>query len=83
LPPGTTAVGPAILYNLASRASITGSGLTTSGFSVAGSGNKSVLIRATGPTLAAFGVTDGIAKPRLRLVNAVRCDLGRKCRLGQ
>jgi hypothetical protein len=69
-PPGTTATGPAILYNLASRASITGSGLTTSGFSVAGPGNKSVLIRATGPTLAAFGVGDGIAKPRLRLVNA-------------
>ena len=69
-PPGTTATGPAILYNLASRATIAGSGLTTSGFSVAGPGNKAVLIRATGPTLAAFGVGDGIAKPRLRLVNA-------------
>ncbi|PAW71949.1 MAG: hypothetical protein B9S35_12135 [Opitutia bacterium Tous-C5TDCM] len=70
-PPGSTSVGPAILYNLASRATIAGSGLTTSGFSVSGSGNKSVLIRASGPALAAFGVTDGIARPRLRLFNAV------------
>jgi hypothetical protein len=70
-PPGSTSVGPAILYNLASRATIAGSGLTTSGFSVSGPGNKSVLIRASGPTLAAFGVTDGIARPRLRLLNAV------------
>lgn len=70
-PPGSTSVGPAILYNLASRATIAGSGLTTSGFSVSGSGNKSVLIRASGPALAAFGVADGIARPRLRLFNAV------------
>ncbi len=69
-PPDGTAAGPAILYNLAARATIAGTGLTTSGFVVAGPGNKSVLIRAAGPTLAAFGITDAVAKPRLRLINA-------------
>ena len=40
------------------------------GFTIAGSAPKRLLIRAVGPTLAAFGVTDALADPQLILVPA-------------
>ena len=38
------------------------------GFVVAGSGAKRVLVRGIGPALAAFGVADALARPRIELV---------------
>jgi hypothetical protein len=38
-----------------------------SGFTIAGTGPKRLLIRAVGPALAAFGVTDALADPQLVL----------------
>jgi hypothetical protein len=37
------------------------------GFVISGSGNKPVLVRSIGPTLAQFGVTDALADPQLTL----------------
>lgn len=39
------------------------------GFTISGSGNKSVLIRGIGPTLGSFGVAGAVADPELRLFN--------------
>src|SRR5690606_9160801 len=36
-----------------------------SGFVISGSATRTVLVRAVGPTLAAFGVTDALGKPAL------------------
>ncbi len=40
------------------------------GFVVAGAGTRGVLVRAAGPSLAAFGVADGLADPAFRLFRA-------------
>jgi hypothetical protein len=41
--------------------------LVTAGFIIRGDGTKQVLIRAAGPSLAAFGVDGWLADPRLEL----------------
>ncbi|MEN9635443.1 MAG: hypothetical protein RL077_3847, partial [Verrucomicrobiota bacterium] len=46
------------------------SGGSSATFTLAGSVQKSVLIRAIGPTLAAFGVVGTLVDPQLSLVNA-------------
>ncbi len=40
----------------------------TVGFSIAGSGERTLLVRAVGPTLTDFGVTDALVDPRLRII---------------
>ncbi|MCX6953766.1 MAG: hypothetical protein NTV51_16565 [Verrucomicrobia bacterium] len=45
------------------------SGLTA-GIVVGGTGNKVVLVRAVGPSLASFGISDGLPDPLLRLRSA-------------
>lgn len=56
------------LVNLATRALVqAGAGPLISGFVVQGAVAKAVLIRATGPALAAFGVTGTLALPKLTL----------------
>ena len=56
------------LVNLATRALVQASaGPLISGFVVQGAVAKAVLIRATGPALAAFGVTGTLALPKLTL----------------
>ena len=56
------------LVNLATRALVKASaGPLISGFVVQGAVSKAVLIRATGPALAAFGVTGTLALPKLTL----------------
>jgi uncharacterized delta-60 repeat protein len=67
---GAAPAASALLYNLSSRATISGTGLTTTGFVITGTSDKRVLIRAAGPTLAALGVTDAITKPHLRVINS-------------
>jgi len=54
--------------NLSTRAQVgTGGDIIITGFNIGSGGNKTVLIRATGPALAGFGVTGTIADPRLEL----------------
>jgi uncharacterized delta-60 repeat protein len=59
------------LVNLAARAEIRpGTPPLTAGFTISGTGEKQVLIRVVGPTLATFGVEQALASPRLKLFNA-------------
>ncbi|MEO6246518.1 MAG: Ig-like domain-containing protein, partial [Opitutaceae bacterium] len=46
------------------------------GFVVSGSGNKPLLIRAVGPTLANFGVANPVADPSLNVVNRLNVVVG-------
>jgi hypothetical protein len=64
------------LVNVSARAvSGTGADVLIAGFVIAGPGTKSVLIRAIGPTLRNFGVTDVLADPRLELISAAGAKL--------
>jgi pectin methylesterase-like acyl-CoA thioesterase len=60
------------LTGLSTRARVTGGGdgAVIVGFVVAGSGQKSVVVRAVGPGLAPFGVGDLLPAPRLQLFRA-------------
>ena len=44
----------------------------TSGFVISGDSPRDVLVRAVGPTLAAFGLNDALAKPQLRIFQGDR-----------
>lgn len=68
---------PAQISNLSARSvSGTGASVLTVGFSISGETSKTVLIRAVGPTLGAFGVGDALTNPVLRLFNERGVDLG-------
>ncbi len=54
----------------------TGAAVLTVGFAIAGDVRKTLLIRAVGPTLAAFGVDGTLANPELRLFSARGSELG-------
>lgn len=59
--------GPA-LVNASTRALVgTGAGALIPGFVIGGSGKLRVLLRAIGPSLVPFGVTDAVANPTLTL----------------
>ncbi len=63
-------IGAASLANVSSRASVgTGENVLIAGFVIRGTVNKSVLLRALGPSLAAAGVSGTLANPSLTLVN--------------
>ena len=56
------------LVNLSARAAIgTGSDVLVAGFSLIGSGNQVVLVRAVGPTLARFGIASPLLDPKLEV----------------
>jgi hypothetical protein len=56
------------LLNVSTRMEVlTGNNALIGGFIIAGSGNKDVLLRALGPTLANFGVNNPVADPTLDL----------------
>lgn len=55
------------LINLSTRAEAGGPGALIAGFVVAGRAEKPLLVRAIGPGLARFGVTDALADPALEL----------------
>ncbi|WP_414663381.1 N-acetylmuramoyl-L-alanine amidase [Horticoccus sp. 23ND18S-11] len=58
--------GSGRLVNLSARNRVgTGTDILIAGFFVAGTGQKRVVIRAVGPTLATLGVTGVLADPRL------------------
>jgi hypothetical protein len=54
------------LVNISARTQVgTGGDILIVGFNVGGTGTRRLLIRAVGPTLAAFGVTGTLADPKL------------------
>ena len=56
------------LINVSARNRVgTGSDILIAGFTIAGNSPKTVLIRAVGPTLAAFGVPGVLADPKLEI----------------
>lgn len=62
---------PARLVNVSARNRVgTGDELLIAGFTISGSGEKALLIRAVGPKLAVFGVTGFLANPKLEIYNA-------------
>ena len=63
-------VEPVTLHNISTRLSVgTGNNALIGGFIVSGSVNKSLLIRALGPTLTGFGISNALANPTLELRN--------------
>ena len=65
-----TASGPASLGNISTRSFVqTGDNVMIGGFIVQGTGPKRVIIRAIGPELTQYGITDALANPRLELHN--------------
>lgn len=61
------------LANVSARNYVgTGGDLLIAGFVVDGAGPKTVLIRAVGPTLAAFGVQGALADPKLQIFQGER-----------
>jgi len=57
---------PARLINISARSQVgTGANILIAGFVIQGSGTKTVLLRAVGPGLAAFGVQGALADPTL------------------
>jgi len=70
---GTFSAAIPRLVNVSARTfSGTGSEVLIAGFAISGVRAKSVLIRAIGPTLQVFGVTDVLADPKLELFNSVQ-----------
>lgn len=66
--PGAT--GTARLINLAARVQVGGSaGTPVSGFVLAGTGSKKMVVRAVGPSLVNFGVSGVLADPSLSVVS--------------
>jgi sugar lactone lactonase YvrE len=59
------------IINLSARARVgTSSDVLIAGFYISGSGQKSVLVRGVGPTLATLGVAGYLAEPSIDLFNA-------------
>lgn len=67
---GVGSTGTARLVNIATRAQVGGAaGTPISGFAIAGSGTKRVLVRAVGPALAGFGVNGALADPSVAVMS--------------
>ena len=66
----SAAVAQINLGNISTRSFVqTGEHVMIGGFIVQGTGTKRVMIRAIGPELTQFGITDALANPRLELHN--------------
>jgi hypothetical protein len=64
----TAAGGAAKLANVSARSQVgTGAEILVAGFNIGGSGARTLLIRAVGPSLGVFGVTGVLADPKLEL----------------
>ncbi|MEO6244711.1 MAG: delta-60 repeat domain-containing protein, partial [Opitutaceae bacterium] len=64
------AVEPARLANLSTRGRVSPSNPLILGFAIAGTEARRVLVRAVGPGLVGFGVTDALAATRLQIFDA-------------
>ena len=73
-PPSAYTTTTPRLLNVSVRKHL-GSGVTM-GFTVGGSGSKTILIRAVGPTLGAFGVPGTVDDPQLALFNGASAKIG-------
>lgn len=62
--------GTARLSNFSARARVNAGGVLITGFAVSGTAPRTLLLRAAGPSLAAFGVSGVLATPRLQLFNS-------------
>jgi hypothetical protein len=62
--------GAGVLANLSTRARLAPRGVLTAGFVVRGEQAMTILVRAVGPSLLAFGVGEVVAAPRLVLSGA-------------
>ncbi len=61
------------IVNISTLARVTsGSDALVSGFVISGASNRNVLVRAVGPTLSAFGVTDALTRPILSVYQGDR-----------
>ena len=58
------------LSNVSVRTSVGGADVLITGFTISPGPDKTVLVRAVGPTLGAFGVTGALADPKLELFNS-------------
>jgi cytochrome c peroxidase len=68
-----TASGSAKILNFSGRAAVgAGSNVLITGFVVSEGATKTVLLRAVGPGLAAFGVTGALAEPTISLFSGTR-----------
>ena len=73
LSPGTTS----LLGNISTRGSVqTGDNVMIGGFIVQGAGAKRVIIRAIGPELTQYGITNPLANPTLELHNGSGALIG-------
>jgi hypothetical protein len=73
LSPGTTS----ILGNISTRSFVqTSENVIIGGFIVQGTGTKRVIIRAIGPELTQYGITNTLADPTLQLYNAAGALIG-------
>ncbi len=67
-PAGTYTPSSPRIINISARVQVgTGGSILISGFVIGGSTSKTVLIRASGPALAPFGVTGALPDPQLKL----------------
>ena len=59
------------ITNISTRGVVgTGGNILIAGFVIGGAGTETVLVRADGPALAAFGVAGTLAKPQLQIVDS-------------
>ena len=72
-----TDLGAPSLGNISTRSFVqTGDNVMIGGFIVQGTGPKRVIIRAIGPELTQYGITDALANPRLELHNGAGALIG-------
>jgi len=75
--PPSAAVAQRNLGNISTRSLVqTDEHVMIGGFIVQGTGTKRVIIRAIGPELTEFGITDPLANPRLELYNGTGALIG-------
>src|SRR5438876_5809732 len=68
---GQLAVDPPAISNISTRAQVdTGTGVMIAGFILSGTEQKTVLIRALGPSLTTSGISGALADPTLELHNS-------------
>jgi len=69
--------GPVSLGNISTRSFVqTGDNVMIGGFIVQGTGPKRVIIRAIGPELTQYGITNALANPRLELHDGTGALIG-------
>jgi hypothetical protein len=72
-----TQTSPASLGNISTRSFVqTGEHVMIGGFIVQGSGPQSVIIRAIGPELTQYGISDALGNPKLELYNGTGALIG-------